>query len=60
MHFRSYGTNVYVGLISNDGREVAVKRVVTDVSNEVNNQSRLSHPNIVSYKVKIPGRLKHI
>ena len=55
---RCFGTTVYVGLISDDGREVAVKRMVKDclktTENEVDILVKLaSHDNIVSYKVKL-------
>ena len=49
---------MYVGLLSGDGCEVAVKRMVKDyvktISNDVYDLVKLcSHDNIVSYKVKL-------
>ena len=60
--FRSSGTVVYLGFITKDGREAAVKRVEKRnderynrrVDDEVNALVRLNpHPNIVTYMVNL-------
>ena len=55
---RCLGTTVYVGLISDDGREVAVKSLLKDYIKTANNEvdilvKLVNHDNIVSYKVKL-------
>ena len=59
--FSNHGTAVYLGFITNDGREVAVKRVVKHrdqhldkrVDKEVNALIELRHPNTVDYMVNL-------